>query len=95
MYVNFYTDDWDDYLQSNLAKILMVANEGWNPQTQKYILNMVSNLPSCKESTVILESNLFYSIVSTIYTSETSIRELTYALRNVLMPFVEDLFLLK
>ena len=95
MYATFYTEDWDEYLQANLENLLLLLNDGWSPQTQKYILNLISNLPTYKESTLFLESDLYASMVSTIYTSETSIRELTYALRSVLMPFLEDSFLLK
>ena len=59
MYVNFYNEDWNDYLQANLKNILLLVNDGWNPQTQKYILNMASNLPTCRENTFILESDLY------------------------------------
>ena len=81
-------------MDGNLDKILELANDCWSPNTQRYILNFLSNLPSSRDNTIVLESLLYETVIHASYTNESEVRELGYALINLLMPIIGDNFLL-
>ncbi len=76
---------WEKLIEMNLSEMVDYLEEAWAPDTYKIILRLISNLTCSGKFLVIFESPLYSKMVKTTsYNNKSEIRELSYALINLL-----------
>lgn len=89
-----HDDAWHEYITTNLPQILSFLEQQWQPKLYRKILWLVSNLPVQQDCFKIYESSFYHVLTTTEFTSLKHIRELQYAVVNLLIPHLESSYML-
>lgn len=86
--------DWEHMVTENIADLLQLCTYFWQPVFYKEILWLMSNLPTSPHDQSILESDFYHLMIHTTFKNHSDIRELIYALINLLTPHMESPYVL-